>query len=109
MGAVIVAVFILNASWKIMKPALDELADRGAPADTNARICEVAATVAEVKDVHAIRTRRMGPGIFVDLHVTVDGGMSVFRGHGVSELVKRTIQEKVADVIDVVVHLEPSG
>jgi cation diffusion facilitator family transporter len=109
MGAVIVAMFILRASWKIMKPALDELSDSGAPESVRARILEAAAGTDEVVDVHAIRTRRMGSGVLVDLHITVDGTMSVLRGHDVSELVKRRIQERVDDVIDVVVHVEPSG
>ncbi len=107
MGAVIVAVFILHASWKIMKPALVELSDRGAPGYVTARICEVASATDQVIDVHAVRTRRMGPGILVDLHITVDGGMSVTRGHDVSEAVKRRIRQEVKDVLDVVVHLEP--
>ncbi len=107
MGAVIVAVFILHASWKIVKPALTELSDRGAPGHVTARICEVASATDEVVDVHAVRTRRMGPGIMVDLHITVDGSMSVTRGHDVSEAVKWGIKQQMEDVIDVVVHLEP--
>jgi cation diffusion facilitator family transporter len=107
-GAVIVAVFILHASWKIMRPALAELSDSGAPGHVRDRICEVAAATDDVVDVHAVRTRRMGPGILVDLHITVDGAMSVTRGHDVSEIVKQRIKEQVRDVIDVVVHLEPT-
>lgn len=109
LGAVIVALFILHASWKIMKPALAELSDRGAPAGVRAHICKVAAGTGGVKDVHALRTRRVGPGIFVDMHITVDAGMTVLQGHDVSEAVKRRVQEQVPDVIDVVVHLEPSS
>jgi cation diffusion facilitator family transporter len=108
-GAVVVAMFILDASWRIMKPALAELSDRGAPGDVIARIGEVAASTDEVLNVHAVRTRRMGPGVMVDLHITVDGKMSVTHGHYVSELVKRRIKGEVAGVIDVVVHLEPDS
>ena len=109
LGAVIVALFILHASYKIVKPAVAELSDRSAPAAIGERICRVAAATEDVKDVHALRTRRMGPGIFVDLHITVDGDMSVLRGHNVSEVVKQRIQEQVPEVIDVVVHLEPES
>lgn len=108
-GAFIVALFILHASWKIMKPALAELSDRGAPAGIRARICEVAAGTDGVEDVHAVRTRRVGPGVFVDMHITVDGGMTVSGGHDVSEAVKQRVLERVPDVLDVVVHLEPSS
>jgi len=106
-GAVIVAMFILHASWKIMKPALAELSDTGAPGDVIELIHEAAAATDGVMDVHKVRTRCMGPAVMVDLHITVDGDMSVTHGHDVSEAVKRRIKKEIASVVDVVVHLEP--
>jgi len=85
-----------------------ELSDSGAPAITRKLIKGVGMEIEEVEDVHAIRTRQMGSGILVDLHIKVDGNMSVARGHDVSEAVKSKIQEQIPDVLDVVVHLEPS-
>jgi divalent metal cation (Fe/Co/Zn/Cd) transporter len=107
MGAVIVAMFILHASWNIMKPALAELSDKGASRDVILRIHEAALATDEVIDVHKVRTRCMGPAVMVDLHITVDGDMSVTCGHDVSEAVKRRIKQEVESVVDVVVHLEP--
>jgi cation diffusion facilitator family transporter len=106
-GAVIVSLFIFYASWKIIKPALNELSDRSAPAGVHDLIVAAGMKIEGVENVHAIRSRIMGNGIYVDLHITVQGNMSVSRGHDVSEEVKSTIMEQVPDVIDVVVHLEP--
>ncbi|MEJ2721593.1 MAG: cation diffusion facilitator family transporter [bacterium] len=107
LGAAIVAVFILHASWRIIKPALDELSDTGAPAHIQDRIRAAGMEIDGVESIHAIRSRLMGEGIYVDLHITVQGSMSVSRGHEVSEEVKSRITERVPDVLDVVVHLEP--
>jgi cation diffusion facilitator family transporter len=106
-GAVIVSLFILHASWKIMKPALIELSDSSAPAHVRDLISAAGTEIDGVEHVHAIRTRRMGYGIHVDLHITVRGSMSVSKGHDVSEKVKDRIMERVPEVLDVVVHLEP--
>jgi len=106
-GAVVVCFFIAHASWKIVGPALAELADAGAPRPVRERIDEVARSMEEVVSVHAVRTRRVGPGVFVDLHVTVDGTMTVRRGHQIAEEVKRRLLEYAPAVVDVVVHLEP--
>ena len=106
-GAVVVCFFIVHASWKIVGPALAELADAGAPRPVRERIDEVASSMEEVTSVHAVRTRRVGPGVFVDLHVTVDGRMTVHRGHQIAEEVKRRLLEHAPSVVDVVVHLEP--
>jgi cation diffusion facilitator family transporter len=106
-GAVVVSLFILRAAWKITRPAFRELIDSGAPEEDLRRIREVAEAVDGVDDVHGLRTRYSGPGLLVDLHVRVDGAMSVRRGHDISEEVKSRLLAEGPDVIDVVVHLEP--
>jgi cation diffusion facilitator family transporter len=107
-GAFVVSIFILHAAWRIMKPAFVELSDGGAPARLRARIHQVALETKEVENVHAVRARRMGSGLHVDLHITVDGEMTVSQGHDISETVKENIKNNVKDIIDVIVHLEPS-
>lgn len=106
-GAAVVAIFILQASWKIMAPALAELIDAGAPREAREKIRAVALGVAGVELVHAIRTRYIGSGLVCDLHVKVDPAMSVRDGHAVTEEVKRRLLAEGPDVLDVVVHLEP--
>jgi cation diffusion facilitator family transporter len=107
LGAVIVSLFILHASWKIIRPALNELSDSSAPEHVQDLIKAAGEEIGGVEDVHAIRSRIMGNAVYVDLHITVQGSMSVSRGHEVSEEVKSRIMERVPDVLDVVVHLEP--
>jgi cation diffusion facilitator family transporter len=106
-GAMVVCIIILHAAWRIIKPALDELVDRGAPDHVRERIRSLSAGVQGVEQVHAIRCRRSGPGLFIDLHITVDGSMSVRRGHEVSEAVKQHLLTEGPDIVDAVVHLEP--
>lgn len=106
-GAVVVGIFILQASWKIISPALRQLIDVGAPKAARERIERIALGTRGVKLVHAIRTRYLGSGLQIDLHVKVDPGMSVREGHSISEEVKKRLVAEGPDVLDVVVHLEP--
>ena len=106
-GAIVVSLFILHASWKIIKPALAELADTGVSEDVRVKIQTLAKTTDGVISVHAIRTRRIGGGIHVDLHIMVDGTISVHQGHDISKAVKQRLFEKGPEIVDVVVHLEP--
>jgi cation diffusion facilitator family transporter len=106
-GALVVSLFILHASWGILRPAFEELTDRGAPEYIRNRIEVLVMAMEDVEAVHAIRTRRMGFGICVDLHVIVDGKLNVREGHDISEAVKRQLLVNGPDVVDVVVHLEP--
>jgi len=109
LGAVVVSVFIFRAGVMVAWPALKELVDVGAPQDELAQIEELALAVDGVKEVHAIRTRIVGGHVHVDLHVLVEGSMSVSAGHAVAERVKQRLLRDGPRLGDVVVHLEPSG
>lgn len=106
-GAVVVSLFILKAAWDILLPAAMQLVDSGAQPAVRERITRVALGVEGVKLVHAVRTRYSGPGLHVDLHVKVDGTLSVRQGHDISEQVKLALSRDNPDIVDVVVHLEP--
>ncbi len=106
-GAAVVAVFILQAAWKIMAPALRQLVDAGAPREDREKIREIALATDGVKLVHAVRTRYVGSGLQVDLHVKVDPEIPVREGHRIAEEVTRRLTADGPDVLDVVVHTEP--
>lgn len=106
-GAVVVAVFIIKVSFDILKPVVMELSDRGASQMQVNSIDSLAMKVHGVKEVHSIRSRRVGSGYFVDLHVLVDGNMSVQNGHDIARDVKHQLINKGPKVLDVIVHLEP--
>jgi cation diffusion facilitator family transporter len=109
LGAIVVSVFILQAAWRIVRPPVEHLIDQGAPEEILLGIEQLASATPGVEEVHAIRTRHIGSGIEVDLHVLVDPRLTVEEGHEISEEVKRRLIEYVSDVVDVVVHLEPYG
>lgn len=106
-GAIIVCLFIFHAAYKISWPAIRELTDAGAGENMCISIENIAKSVQGVKDVHKCRTRYLGSGIQVDMHVLVDPEMSVRDGHEIGDAVKKDLMLKVPEIIDVVVHLEP--
>lgn len=106
-GAVLVSIFILQAAWKIAWPALDELTDSGADPQICEQIEKISSATGGVLMVHKCRTRRLGLGLQVDLHVQVKPELSVKEGHHISEEVKRRLLEQGPNVVDVITHLEP--
>ena len=106
-GALIISIFILKVSWDVIRPSLSELIDRGASAKDHLIIKKIARSIHGVKDVHALRTRRFGSNLHVDLHILVDAEISVYQGHNISEEVKKELIREGPNVLDVVVHLEP--
>ncbi len=106
-GAVVVCLLILQASWRILRPAVDQLIDAAAPVGDRRRIEEVALTVDGVKAAHAVRTRYIGAKLAVDLHVEVDGRLAVDEGHAIAVAVRRALVEHGPNVVDAVVQIEP--
>ncbi len=106
-GAVIVAVFILQAAWRISWAPLRELIDSGADGKDRQEILSIAQGVPGVIEVHALRTRRIGAGFQTDLHVMVEPGLSVREGHEIARMVKRLLLENGPGVVHALIHVEP--
>ena len=106
-GAVIVSIFILHASIKIIWPGLSELIDVGAPTETRKKIRDIALKNEGVLQVHDIRTRYISSSIQVDLHIVVEGLITVREGHDIADDVKARIIDTIPEVLDVIVHVDP--
>ncbi|MBN2092909.1 cation transporter [candidate division KSB1 bacterium] len=106
-GALIVSLFILKVSWDIVRPSIFELVDRGASRKERELIKQIVMAIDGVKDVHAIRTRKFGQNLSVDLHILVEPEITVRTGHDISEKVQDEILKNGPNVLDVVVHIEP--
>ncbi len=107
LGAVLVAGLIIKVAWEIAAPALAELAERGAADEELQEISKLAESVNGVYSIHRLRSRRLGTGWFVDLHVMVDGDLSVREGHDIATAVQHLLLERGPDISDVTVHVEP--
>ena len=106
-GAIVVSVFIIYPSYKIFKKAILNILDESVDSETLAKIEQVVLQTKDVKEVHDIRTRKAGETFFVDMHILVDGNISVQEGHNISEEVKINLMKSNEDILDVLVHLEP--
>ena len=107
-GAVIVSIFILHAAIKIIWPAVSELIDAGVPEEIQKKIMGIASSTMGVREVHAIRSRYISSSIQIDLHIVVDGNISVREGHTIADSVEGNIIGGIPEVLEVVVHVDPS-
>ncbi len=72
------------------------------------KIEEIARKVPGIRDRHAIRVRRLGGAIFVDMHVLVNPELTIREAHNLAHKVEELIKAKVDKVEDVVIHVEPA-
>lgn len=94
--------------YRLLSPALHEIMDTAPPTDMNDKIRNAATGVDGVVEAEKCLVRKMGLHFYVDLHVRVDGAISVRDGHDIAHEVKRAICATEPRIADVLVHVEPA-
>ncbi len=94
--------------WVIFAKAFDELMDASPDQDVIDRIRALAGGIAGVILVEKCIVRKTGGSLLVDMHVHVDGGMSVNEAHRIAHEVKDAVRSSMPQVLDVLIHLEPA-
>jgi cation diffusion facilitator family transporter len=93
---------------RLARPAFYEIMDTAPGGRIVRSIRAVASSVPGVVEVEKCHARKMGLDYYVDLHVGVDGNISVHEGHEIAHRVKATIQQSDSRIADVLVHIEPA-
>jgi cation diffusion facilitator family transporter len=93
---------------RLARPAFYEIMDTAPSGKIVRSILASAGSVPGVVEVEKCNARKMGLDYYVDLHVGVDGNISVHEGHEIAHRVKSAIQESNPRVADVLVHIEPA-
>lgn len=108
-AALLACALIVANAIRLMRPALAEVMDAAAPAAVEQEVRTIAEAVDGVLHVEKCRIRKSGLGLLMDLHVTVDGNLSVRIGHEIGHVVKDRLLASSLPAKDVVVHLEPDS
>ena len=106
-AALFAAGFILYNSYKIFRPALGEVMDEHLYDDIIETIRSVSLTVPGVIATEKCYVRKGGMRYFIDLHIEVDGNISVTDGHKISHNLKDVLMKEIPEISDVLIHVEP--
>lgn len=105
-AALVVAVIVIYISGQLGWRTISALLDT-APQGLAEKIEKVAASIPGVVDAHAIRIRPSGAHTFIDMHVTMNGNVSLNKAHATTEAIEEAIMKEVSPA-DVTVHVEPA-
>ena len=107
-AALVACALIAANGIRLARPAFYEIMDTAPGGKIVRSIRVVASSVPGVVEVEKCRARKMGLDYYVDLHVGVDGNISVHQGHEIAHRVKSAIQQSDSRIADVLVHIEPA-
>ena len=107
-AALFACVVIAATGVRLLRPALQEILDTAPRGEIAKSIQRAARSVPGVIDLDKCFVRKMGVSYYVDLHVRVDGSISVREGHDLAHRVKDIIRGADSRIADVLVHIEPA-
>jgi divalent metal cation (Fe/Co/Zn/Cd) transporter len=82
--------------------------DTAVAADVETEVRRIAGAVEGVSYIEKCHVLKSGLSLLVDIHVSVDGNLSVHRGHEIAHAVKDALVRSPLAVSDVAVHIEPA-
>ena len=106
-AALVVALFIFKIAFDLIRSGLDELMERSLPAETEAEILRIITADPAIREPHNLRTRRIGASIAIEVHVRVDGEMTVRHSHELTVDIERRLRERFGAGTMIAVHVEP--
>jgi len=105
LAALIVALIVIVVSYRLGRRSIRGLLD-SAPDGLADNIERTVEAIPGVLECHQVRVRTAGPQTFVDIHVVMDGALSLEKAHQLTELIEKAVQQ-MAFRADVTVHAEP--
>ncbi|MDP6590037.1 MAG: cation diffusion facilitator family transporter [Alphaproteobacteria bacterium] len=106
--ALLIAGFIIFSAGRIARSSLNHLMDRELPDGERERIKQIALKHPAVIDCHDLKTRAAGLNSFIQLHISMDGGLTLDAAHEISDAVEAAIMAAFPNA-EVIIHADPEG
>lgn len=106
--AIVIAAYIFSSAWKVGRGAFDKLMDREFEDNEREKIITAVLSHKDVRGLHDLRTRSLGIKPFIQLHLEMDGDISLKQAHKISDEVELKILEIYPDA-EVIIHQDIKG
>jgi ferrous-iron efflux pump FieF len=103
-----IGIWIVYSSVQLARLSLFQLMDHELPDDERERIRAIAQSHPDVAAAHDLRTRVAGPTAFIQLHIEMDGAMSLVRAHEISDEVEAKLRAAYPNA-EIIIHQDPEG
>lgn len=106
-ASVVVGAFLVKVSFDLLKDGIGDLMEQSLPEEVEEKILQLAASVPGVTEPHDLRTRRIGNHYAIEMHILMDGEISLREAHDKASEVEDLLRKQYGEETHVVVHVEP--
>lgn len=106
-AAVLVSIFIIVTAAKLLHEAVQELMEKRLPEEVEQQIRDIVAQDSEMSEMHHLRTRRVGNVFSIEMHLRMNGNISLYEAHRHSVLLEQKLRERFGPATLISIHLEP--
>jgi len=107
LASIVVGAMLVKVAWDLLGPSFGELTEQSLPAKTENEMLELIKSVEGVADPHHLRTRQIGNRVAAEVHIRLDGGMSLDQAHAIATEVENRFRERFGTASHIIVHMEP--
>ncbi|MBE8904954.1 cation transporter, partial [Escherichia coli] len=105
-AALVVGLIVTRMGYSFMSDSLHDLMDRAVDIETENSIKTTLLSTPGVEGIHDLKTRKMGDLVVVDVHLEIDGDLSVKVGHDIAVLARKSVLDN-HHVLNVMTHVDP--
>ena len=106
-ASIVVGLFIVKVSVELLRRGIGDLMEHSLPDDVEDEILRLAASVSGVEEPHDLRTRRIGNHYAIEMHILMDGDISLHEAHDKASEVEQLLRDRYGEETHVAVHVEP--
>ena len=106
-AAFIVSLLIIHAAIGQLRPSIGELVENSLPENVENDIINIITAVPGVSHPHHLRTRKIGNRSSVEVHVRMNGDLTLREAHDATRIIERKVKERLGDDTFVITHVEP--
>lgn len=107
LAALVVSLFVIRVAWQLVKPSIDELLEKSLPKEMEDTITAVILSFKGVRSPHHLRTRYIGNTIAIEVHIRLDGSMTLSEAHDITKRIEAALKEKFGERTHIGIHMEP--
>ena len=109
LAALVVSLFIIKVSVRLINPCIDELLEKSLPKEIEDKILDIIMSFSEVRSPHHLRTRYIGNRIAIEVHIRMNGDMTLKEAHDITKKIEASLKEEFGENTHIGIHMEPQN